>query len=320
MLKECRKKGYSRSESSPADNDNGRANLDYDDDGDEEIRWNLNRPAACDPDDSTEASAQDTRRKSREKSPNPQPRKKRRMTNDGEAPVAQDVILAYHEDSASSSNQALINLPDGSEVAPEGSGMSASNKIHSSNAMRLANLELGPEHDRKRARLDGNISRANTLSIEHSHQAAGRKTHIAQQLIVAESSTEWQSPQPSHSKKVKQARGPCFECKAISSTRGWHHRLPHQKRSDDGAVWCRNCYARHYNRLERDGGPCFLCGETRSKKWHHKLQNEEGHGDGRMFCSKCYYQNSRKRKTINLPETNPDSASSEHEVAPSDET
>lgn len=318
---ESRKRGYSRSAPSAADNDNGRDKLDYDAHGDEKTRWNWNRPAGWDPNDSTGSSAQDSRRKLREKNPNAQPRKKRRMTNDIEATLAQDVILAYDANSVSSSNQAVVNLADVLEVSPpEGSGMPASNKVQSSNAKRLANDELGPEHNRKRARLDGDISRADTLSTEHSHQAAARNTHIAKQSIVAESSTEWHSPQPSHSKKAKQANGPCFECKAILSTRGWHHRLPHQKRSDDGTVWCRNCYARHYNRLERDGGPCFLCRKTRSKKWHHKLQDEERHGDGRMFCSKCYSQKSAKRKAIIFPETNHDSASSEHEVAPSVQT
>ena len=98
FCKECRKKGYSRSESSAADNDNGRDKLDYDDDGDEKKRGHSNRPTACDPNDSTESSAQDSRGKSREKSPNPQPRKKRRVANYIEATVAQDVILAYDAD------------------------------------------------------------------------------------------------------------------------------------------------------------------------------------------------------------------------------
>ena len=305
---------HKRCKWSAGDNDSGIDKLEYEDDSDEKKRWNSVRPSAFDPNDSTESSAQDSRGNSREKSPNPQPRKKLRMTNDIEVTATQDVIQAYDAIFASSSNQAVVNLADGSEVAPpERSGMSAQDKVQSSNAKHLANHELGLEHDRKRARLDGDTSRADTLNTEHSHHAAARNTHIAQQRSVAEASTEWHSHQPSHSKKAKQAKGPCFECKAILSTRGWHHRLPHQKRPDDGAVWCRNCYARHYNRMERDGGPCFLCRKTRSKKWHHKLQDEERHGNGRVFCSKCYYQNSARRKTRILPETNPDSASSEQE-------
>ena len=298
-----------------ADNDNGRDEL-VDDDDDEEKRYISNRPATYEPNSSTESSALDSRGKSREKSPNPQPRKKRRKTNDIEADIAQDIPLACEWNSASSWKQAVSNVEDCPKVAPPGGlGMSAPSKSQSSNARRLENDELGPEHDQKHTRLDGDASRAKTLSKEHSQQAADRNTHIAQKPVVAESSTEWQSPQPSHPKKAKQANGPCFECKTILSAWGWHHKLPHQKRRNDGAVWCRNCYARHYNRLERDGGPCFLCKKTRSKMWHYKLRGEKRHDDGRMFCSKCYYKKSAKRKTIILSDKNPDSASSEHEVA-----
>ena len=123
----------------------------------------------------------------------------------------------------------MVNLADCSQVAPPGgSGMSAPNEVKSSNAKRLANHELGPEHDQKRARLKGNTSQADPLSTEHSYRAVAENTHIAQQPIVSELSTKWHSYQPSHSKKAKQANGPCFECKAGLSIWGWHHRLPHQ--------------------------------------------------------------------------------------------